>query len=178
MDTIIALLVAVGFLVLPLFEALLVRLRHRAIERAEREAQQRRAIPAVRAAPPRMPSPRVENAPRAPPPESMSHHETLEVIPPRPSSLEVIADRPSSPEAIEDRPISLEDLSPRPAAEPHRAAFSPVRARRRGALLQHPRDVRRGILMATLLGSPPGLDPTSDGRPSGKIPLSSKRRVA
>ena len=60
-------------------------------------------------------------------------------------------------EMLPGRPISLETITPEPTRDEEPVVVTPPQRARR-ALLRGPGEVRRGILLATLLGTPRGLE--------------------
>jgi len=119
---------------------------------AQRVAQRRREL-AVQAAKQKAHSPQRERtifrplpAPPAPPPR----YRSLEELPPRPASREEL-----SLERLPERPASLEAITPEGTREVELVVVAPPAARR--GLLRGPGEVRHGILVAALLGTPRGL---------------------
>jgi hypothetical protein len=141
MEVLTGLLVTLAVL-LPLLQAI-----------AQRVARRRREL-AVQAAPQKAHSPQRERTifrPRPAPP----------ALPPRYRSLEELALHPASREersleSIPMRPTSLEAITPEGTREGELVEVAPPVARR--GLLRGPGEVRQGILLAALLGTPRGLE--------------------
>ncbi len=122
---------------------------------ARRVARRRRQLQlAVQAAQQKAHSPQRERtilrplpAPPAPPPR----YRSLEELAPRPALREEL-----SLEGLPERSVSLEVITPEGTREGELVVAAPPAARR--GLLRGPGEVRRGILLATLLGTPRGLE--------------------
>ncbi|MDI1478207.1 hypothetical protein [Polyangium sp. y55x31] len=134
MEGLVSLLVVIVLLMVPILPALLLQATRKAQQRAAlRLAEQRRArvgmAPIVGLPSPSHPLPERR---------SMVEYRSLEEIPARPVSLEETLGGPSTPL---DAPVA-----------------PPPRRRTSRVLLEKPEDVRRAILLGTLLGPPRGAD--------------------
>ncbi|MRG94389.1 hypothetical protein [Polyangium spumosum] len=151
MDALVSLLILMFFLLVPLLPALFARAAQKAQKRAEQAfVEHRRAV--AEASRQRLPSPSRPLPARAHP-----EYRSLEEIPARPVSLEKLPPRASAlEEMLPEVPSTLEG-TPEP---PSPVAPEPRRLARRAPLvrLEKPSDVRRAILLATLLGRPRGAD--------------------
>ena len=152
MDTLVSLIVLIVFLLVPILPALLAQAARKTQARAEQAfVEHRRA--AAAAFRPGLPSP------SRPLPDRHEHpveYRSLEEIPARPISLEQLPPRTSALERmLPELPITLEEKPEPPSAL---ATPSPRPARRTPVFLEKPSDVRRAILLATLLGPPRGAD--------------------
>ena len=153
MDALVSLLLVILFLMVPILPALLAKAARKAQARAEQAfVEHRRAAAEAlrRTSPP--PSRSLPDQRRGP-----IEYQSLEEIPARPVSLERLPPRDSALETmLPEVPITLEGMAepPAPLTEP-----APRPARRTPqVLLEKPADVRRAILLATLLGPPRGAD--------------------
>ncbi|UQA58656.1 hypothetical protein [Polyangium aurulentum] len=143
METVTGLLLAFALLLLPLLQGVAEYVVKKRREDAMRAAQQG----AKAHSPPREPALlRPLPAPRVP------QHRSLEDVTPRSASREE-----RSLEMLPGRPISLETTTPEPTRDEELVVVAPPQRARR-ALLRGPGEVRRGILLATLLGTPRGLE--------------------
>ncbi|MDC3952410.1 hypothetical protein [Polyangium jinanense] len=134
MDGLVSLLVVILFLMMPIVPALLDRVARKAQQRAVQKLAARRQVLLG------MAKDSALSAPSRPLPDRRSpvEYRSLEEIPARPVSLEETRFALPSP------------------LESSRAAPRPRRTSR--VLLEKPEDVRRAILLGTLLGPPRGAD--------------------
>jgi hypothetical protein len=150
-DTLVSLLMVIVFLMIPILPALLARAARKAQTHAEKAfVEHRRA--AAAAFRPTSPSRPLSDQRRGP----VEYH-SLEEIPARPVSLERLPPRTSALEdMLPEVPTTLEAMA-EPTAPLTQPAPRPAR-RTPLVLLEKPADVRRAILLATLLGPPRGAD--------------------
>jgi hypothetical protein len=120
---------------------------------SQRVARWRREL-AVQAAQQRAHSPQRERTSFRPlpvPPALPPRYRSLEELAPRPASREEF-----SLERLPERPMSLETITPEGTREGELVMVAPPAAQH--GLLRGPGEVRRGILLAALLGTPRGLE--------------------
>jgi hypothetical protein len=157
-------LLLIFLLLIPLVQTLFEHARRKAFEHLEREQQKEMTKPASRpgptpsrprARPPSKPATTTPRIPRTELPEIAEAPLSAEELRHYPISLEEILPSPRSLEEISHEPISLELQPPAKEQQPTAVAVTPARSRRAAmarALLQSRGDVRRAVLMMSLLG--------------------------
>jgi len=142
MEPLIGLLLLLFALLLPLLPGMFQRVARARQELAVQAAQQRAHS---------LQRERTSLRPLPAPPAPSPRYRSLEELPPRPMSREEL-----SLERLPERPTSLEVITPEGTREGERVVVAPPAAPR--GLLRGPGEVRHGILLAALLGTPRGLE--------------------
>jgi hypothetical protein len=144
MEALVMLLLLLFFVVTPLLPAIITLLARRAGGHGEQEQQMPSAPERLSWSPPRQAI-------------AMRAEHWREDVAASPISLETIPKRPISLDEV--RPRSVISLEEKRSPSPARTILAETRPRRRRLLVRGPIDVRRGIVLAALLGPPRADDP-------------------